>query len=192
MFSLKPQRFMGFTLAELLVALLILGEIATFTIPKILNSQQNGQRIAVFKETYSTISELTYRGYLMGSIAAGSNGGYLRNNMNSVKICPDNSSTQGCWTQPGDVTEAGEPGLILHNGATISGLNDSPGGPGNAFLIDWNGPASPNIEGTDQLFLLMCYGSSPCSTLSSGSTVKPGTVGPYTATSMTLYLTLFQ
>lgn len=46
----------GFTLAELLVALAILGEIATFTIPKILSSQQNGRNKAAAMETAATIS----------------------------------------------------------------------------------------------------------------------------------------
>ena len=46
----------GFTLAELLIALAILGVIATFTIPKILTSQANSQRNAIAKEVMSMIS----------------------------------------------------------------------------------------------------------------------------------------
>jgi prepilin-type N-terminal cleavage/methylation domain-containing protein len=46
----------GFTLAELLIALAILGEIATFTIPKIISSQQNGQKQAVTKELIAMVS----------------------------------------------------------------------------------------------------------------------------------------
>lgn len=46
----------GFTLAELLIALAILGVIATFTIPKILSSSQNGQNTAIFKEAVSMVS----------------------------------------------------------------------------------------------------------------------------------------
>ncbi|HEY9686732.1 MAG TPA: type II secretion system protein [Coleofasciculaceae cyanobacterium] len=40
----------GFTLAELLIALAVLGVIATFTIPKVLNAQQNSHDNAIAKE----------------------------------------------------------------------------------------------------------------------------------------------
>lgn len=46
----------GFTLAELLIALLIIGEIATFTIPKIIYAQQNGKFNAVTLEAAGMIS----------------------------------------------------------------------------------------------------------------------------------------
>jgi len=46
----------GFTLAELLIALMILGEIATFTIPKVLTSQQNQTYNARAKESASTMA----------------------------------------------------------------------------------------------------------------------------------------
>ncbi len=47
---------MGFTLAELLSALAILGIIATFTIPKVLNGSQRGQNLAMTKEVISSMS----------------------------------------------------------------------------------------------------------------------------------------
>lgn len=50
------KRLKGFTLAELLITLLILGEIATFTIPKIITAQANGQYRASVKEAAAMIS----------------------------------------------------------------------------------------------------------------------------------------
>ncbi len=57
---------MGFTLAELLTALAILGVIATFTIPKILNGSQNTQKNTIAKEAAAMISE-TYQTILLNT-----------------------------------------------------------------------------------------------------------------------------
>ena len=46
----------GFTLAELLICLTILGVIATFTIPKVLQSQQNSKYTAMTKEVMGMVS----------------------------------------------------------------------------------------------------------------------------------------
>lgn len=83
----------GFTLAELLIALAILGVIATFTIPKILNSSQNGQNTAIAKEAASMISG-AYSSYTL-SLGAGTGvtAGALSQYMNYVAL--DTASTVG-------------------------------------------------------------------------------------------------
>lgn len=48
----------GFTLAELLVALLILGVIATFTIPKVLNAGKSGARYSKAQEVAATLGAI--------------------------------------------------------------------------------------------------------------------------------------
>jgi len=53
----------GFTLAELLICLLILGVIAVFTIPKILSSQQDNRFNAIAKEDASAIAA-AYKAYV--------------------------------------------------------------------------------------------------------------------------------
>jgi flagellar biosynthesis protein FlhA len=53
---MRIKAFGGFTLAELLIALAILGVIATFTIPKIINAQQNQSYIAATKEVCATMA----------------------------------------------------------------------------------------------------------------------------------------
>lgn len=60
------KRFSGFTLAELLIALVILGEIATFTIPKILMAQQNQTFNVRAKEDATTISA-AYQQYILAN-----------------------------------------------------------------------------------------------------------------------------
>jgi len=143
-------RSRGFTLAELLIALLILGVIATFTIPKILYSSRQEQKTAVFKEIISTISSLAYTANMLRDTT------YVPNHINAVKVCDTNAATQGCWTQTNSIgAESTEPGYVLHNGATVAGFNAFTGA--NGIIVDWNGAAGPNVRGDDQIYLHVCY-----------------------------------
>lgn len=162
----------AFTLAELLIALAILGVIATFTIPKVLNSQVDTKRKAILREIVASVNEAGYQGYIKGEILSGYNGSYIMEHLNAVKLCA-NAQTDGCFSQ--NATEAAweraEPGMILHNGASVAGLNDNVGVQ-NGVIIDWNGPELPNQAGEDQMFLEFCY-SAGCA-----DGQRPGTLHP--------------
>jgi prepilin-type N-terminal cleavage/methylation domain-containing protein len=120
-FCRKSQ--LAFTLAELLISLLILGVIATFTIPKILSASQNNQKNAIFKESISTLAGALDMGLKTGDLDPITNGDtYFLTHINAVTVCNSNSSTQGCWNttiQGTPSSEYNEPGLILHNGAYV-------------------------------------------------------------------------
>ena len=60
------KRNSGFTLAELLIALAILGVIATFSIPKILLASSQGKNTAMAKEAASMISG-AYSAYILNT-----------------------------------------------------------------------------------------------------------------------------
>lgn len=112
------KRPFGFTLAELLIALAILGTISTFTIPKVLNAQQDGRYKAIAKEAIAAVSG-AYAAYSLSNTPTGATKAKdLIPYLNYVKYRTDlviddyqTSTTLGCTTS--------DPCLILHNGAVL-------------------------------------------------------------------------
>src|ERR1051325_8786269 len=87
----------AFTLAELLIALAILGVIATFTIPKVLQAMQDNQRKAVFKEVIASLSGINYEGWTTKQLTPSTAQNFILSRVNAVKICNTNAQTEGCW-----------------------------------------------------------------------------------------------
>lgn len=145
----------AFTLAELLIALGILAVIATFSIPKILMSQQTSKKKAVFQETVAALNEAFVPACLSGQITEANVGSYIRNHLNAVKICTD-SMNDGCWFGTDLVAQGHTEGVALHNGAVIAGLDDAVSG-GNTgqdtLMIDWDGSSGANLHGQDQMIV---------------------------------------
>jgi len=115
----------GFTLAELLIALLILGEISTFTIPKIIYSQQNQKYNAVAKESAAMISgayqQYQYSGNSITTMSAGALTPYFNYlSIDTSGTLIDDVSTGGSIT-----CSAANPCFKLHNGATIHHWGDN-------------------------------------------------------------------
>lgn len=178
------KSYSGFTLAELLIALAILGMIATFTIPKILTAQQDSKKYAVFKETISLVSSLAYAAQQSGDNT------YFPNHINAVKNCPTNASVQGCFsaTYTGPGGENTQNGFLLHNGASVAGFGSYTYS--NGIAIDWNGLEPPNVYGDDQLHLDICFDQgSGC--IADFGTAMAGKVRPDDTTSVALYQTIF-
>ena len=115
----------GFTLAELLIALAILGVIATFTIPKVLTSSTNGQMTAIAKEVAGMISGAQQAKTQVASIASTEGPNDLTSYMNYVKM--DTSAafiTTGPSTVPVCNAGSGSTCLHLHNGGVLQYEND--------------------------------------------------------------------
>ena len=108
----------GFTLAELLVTLTILGIIFVWTIPKVLNSTDNAKRNAMAKETIGAISNAFQIVQLNRDLQATTRMDDLRPYLNYVSM--DTSGTidgpvgQGTYT-----CNATFPCFNLHNGSRI-------------------------------------------------------------------------
>lgn len=163
--SQKNSSYRAFTLAELLIALVILGVIATFTIPKVLTTQQNSQRTAVFREVIASLYQVAEAGVLEGVFTPTSQdsdqGPYFLDKLNFVKLCSTDSLAQGCWdAAQGDIDyDDAEMGGVMHNGAAIVGLGNSGGNIGReSVTIDWNGIDGPNLFGDDQMRIDICFG----------------------------------
>lgn len=108
----------GFTLAELLVSLSILGVIATFTIPKILAAQQSSSNNAKAHEVAGMISAAYQQAQLAGVINANSKPGDLSPYMNYISV--DTSSTIDETPALSSIACSGtNPCLKLHNGGYL-------------------------------------------------------------------------
>jgi prepilin-type N-terminal cleavage/methylation domain-containing protein len=141
------RRKRGFTLAELLIALAILGVIATFTIPKVLQSMQDTKYKAIAKEFVATFSS-AYEAYRLNNPIISTTGSdELIPLMNYVKIDSSGSTIDDI---PGDgilSCDASTPCLILHNGGKVAYYDHEEfGGTGSTnavmFMLDPDGKVS--------------------------------------------------
>lgn len=129
---------LGFTLVELLISLTILGVIATFTIPKILNAQQGSKYNAIAKEATGTISG-GYIAYQQAStVTSTTYPSALFPYMNYVKM--DTAGVYSIDDEHGTGSYAcssSTPCLLLHNGAILMAWNHSFGSTTNLAAIQY-------------------------------------------------------
>lgn len=151
----------GFTLAELLIALMILGVIATFTIPKIIISQQTSRFNAVAKENISAISAAFTQAQHLGAVTTNTTLGAITQYLNYVSL--DSSSNIDGFTGTGLGTCTST--LIclrMHNGSIIRYRTDASFGGtstthGLWFHIDPDGVYSGTTDGPGKLMLGFIY-----------------------------------
>jgi len=148
----------GFTLAEVLITLLIIGVIASIVIPGIIADTQQAEYKTAFKKTFGDLSQGLKKASLDGSIKGRCNGNHIcfRNiflpNLSYVKTC-DAPNNGNCFAsnQLGSGWDAGA-SVVLNNGVSVlfysydlnctgnqTGIFPGQGACGEA-LIDVNGP----------------------------------------------------
>lgn len=155
----------GFTLAELLIALAILGVIATFTIPKVLVAQQNTQKTAQVKEVAAMLSGALQQATLDGTLSDSTGLADLASYLNYVSIDTSGAKVDGIPSISDVTCDAAHPCVRLHSGAVLVAYdaNETFGGTATTncleVYIDPNGvqDTSSIMDGADKSAALLLY-----------------------------------
>lgn len=168
----------AFTLAEILITLLIIGVISAIVLPTLINDTQDQQYKTAWRSAFATVSQAMSKalqdnaGSIKGLCASDSTSDCLKNTflpyLSYVKNCTTSISLGNCWTSNAkwmdmsDVTTISGSSVILNNGTSlIFWLNTTNcnsnfgnylvrcGGAG----IDINGLNAPNVVGKDIYFI---------------------------------------
>ena len=164
----------GFTLAELLIALTILGEISAFTIPKILSAQQNQTNMAKTKEAIGMVSAAYQQLQLSGTVTSATTADSITPYLNYVAMDTSGSLIDDSPTFTSRTCNAGGPCLRLHNAAVLqyeSGTSFAGTGSGNVlfYFIDPDGVYSGSSSGNNKSVRITVYYNGRISSLGQGS-----------------------
>ena len=169
----------GFTLAEVLITLGIIGVVAAMTIPTLIQKYYEKQTVTKLKETYSILSQALKSasqeeglpeewGYDFSNRAAAEGGAAILKKYIKVATDCGVDDTKGNCFYNGDYKalndsehwnfskSSAEYKMTLLNGTAICFrfVNKSEGsGMVMSFKVDTNGPAKPNISGRDLFFM---------------------------------------
>ncbi len=167
----------GFTLAELLISLGILGVISVFTIPKIVLSIGNNEIKRNFKVAYTALYGAHYQAWVKREYTTTTGEyftllpkfNYLRS---ALDVGPD------LWPPPYDGGVATYGGVMLHNGTVLALPDAGACGSGNCnirtFYLDANGPELPNTDGQDRFLFRFNVGTQVVNY--GGRDYKPGEI----------------
>jgi prepilin-type N-terminal cleavage/methylation domain-containing protein len=168
----------GFTLAEVLITLSIIGIVAALTISPLVTNFQETEYKAKWKKTYSTMANsynlflMENGGSAMGLFRSGQDDAvkYLKNYLPYAKECEWFVNNSQCWhpansvNHLNDPTRGGKPiasGFIMKDGTYIGIINENTNCALQAnacsqLSVDVNGLKGPNTWGKDifGIFLL--------------------------------------
>lgn len=159
----------GFTLAEVLITLGIIGVIAALTVPILMNSIQDTQFKVAYKKAFSVASQawqsanadnvLEPRSGWVGSVANYNNFNQFMTKFSIVQTCVGNDQTS-CWA-PNTASDSGIWGGAPFNGGAqeICFIDKSGMAWCNTYSwgeikVDTNGAKPPNQYGIDRFVLI--------------------------------------
>ena len=164
----------GFTLAEVLIALVIIGIISAITISSLIQSTQKQEFVSSLKKTYSVLSQATNRIIAEEGVPGGGSGWsdntdnvytlYKRylNNAKECKIGMKGCSNHSIINLKGNKVDGdwfhndGRNRLVLADGVQLEfgvGVNNLCSNHGGSrcywIIVDLNGDKKPNVSGRD-------------------------------------------
>ena len=161
----------GFTLAEVLITLLVIGIVASMVIPAIINNTQDAEFKTAYKKAFAVASQVVKQCYSEYSFEARSSfddGAANDNNFDVFmtkfavqKQCVNNNNDQ-CWDSTGETSNGAPTDNGIHAFIDSAGiawsarcLSDShnTGCTSNMILVDTNGFKRPNRYGKDRWIL---------------------------------------
>ena len=143
----------GFTLAEVLITLAIIGVVATLTLPSLMSNTAEQQSITAFKKIMNTLNEAgqmnaALEGFDYSIATIGDRGDYIENGdetlcslINERLQVSDNAS--GGYGSTGECQ--GDETFVLRDGTAICLHNDYDDAGYWSIYVDTNGPKGPNL-----------------------------------------------
>lgn len=167
----RSQRYTGFTLAEVLITLAIIGIVAAMTIPTLMNKTNDAELKSAWKKEYSVFSQAVMQ---MSNDNGGSLASYFTDDkgmrdkfgqyLAPSKVC-DKAQDDGCWASSlkllnGNPNTLVSPAITLNDGSTVTfwlGKDDCTQAIGTpvafyrcgGIAVDVNGIKKPNVYGKD-------------------------------------------
>jgi prepilin-type N-terminal cleavage/methylation domain-containing protein len=166
-------RTKAFTLAELLIALAILGIIATFTIPKVLQSQRDEKLNSIAKEAAGTVSQAYSILQMNNKRSTTTTFTDMTPYLNYVKL--DTTTTINDAGSTGSSKSCGSGSAhcyLLHNGGMLWSYDDYFAGTGSTAAIRFFVDADGTFQSTDMSIYFFLYYNGRVATL---KTITPNT-----------------
>ena len=159
---------LGFTLAEVLVTLGIIGVVSAMTVPTLMQNHQRKTYVTQLHKVYNEITQAalqyqTDRNAVnlreAGINSEASANAFIRNYFKVVNEC---EGLSGCFADSykkmsgGEVSLGNTRSFVLASGASVRPMYNAVGLALVSFLVDVNGKQGPNIAGRD-LFIMCLY-----------------------------------
>jgi hypothetical protein len=153
----------------------VLGLIASFAIPSVVNAMGNSANRAFLKESVSTIATVAQAGVLSGELTPDDAGEqYMIKTLNANKVCPT-GACPNTWLS-GSADEASATGAILQNRVELTFINRSL--TEQVAYVDVNGNSQqPNQIGQD--VFVVCYNATQEVTNGACGKLNPGQTAPH-------------
>lgn len=181
----------GFTLAEVLITIAIIGVIAALNIPTLLQGTNKEEMKVAYKKAFSSANQALRSANMNGKVVSfsgtyGSTGGQknfdaFKNEFKIIKECKTNNVGE-CWDMTGELWRSGtplttSPAFIDTSGAAWA-LRTVDGTLLPVVLVDTNGFKKPNKYGIDRFPLMFSNGNRV------DFTIDPYALGRYSNTNV--------